>query len=261
MQTILDSLPIYIIYFAITLIILLSFEIGYRLNKNLEKQKNKKTGIGLGEVVGGLIAMLGFLLAFTFSMASTQYEIRKKLVLEEANEIGTAYLRADLIAEPHQTEIKHLLKNYVDTHLKAINNNTLNEEIKKATQIQKQLWNKVVFVTNNSPNANTSFLLIQSINNIIDLQEKRINAALRDRIPISIWGALAAILILTMLSVGIQSGYNKSRKLIMIIPLALAFSAITTLIVDLNRSQEGSITIGQQSMISLQKSIQKDLMH
>lgn len=64
----------------------------------------------MGTIVTGLFGMLAFLLAFTFNMAATQYEKRKLNVVLEANDIGTAYLRADLIDAQYGNEIKHLLR-------------------------------------------------------------------------------------------------------------------------------------------------------
>ena len=101
--------------------------------------------------------------------------------------------------------------------------------------------------------------MIQTNNNIIDLHEKLVTAGLRNRIPISIWITLLAISFMTMITIGIKAGFTKPRGLIAVIPMILAFAALTTLIVDLNRPQKGLFKVGQQSMISVQKNIQNDV--
>jgi hypothetical protein len=64
-----------------------------------------------------MLGLLAFLLAFTFGMAASRFELRRELVLDEANAIGTAYLRAALVPEPHRTEIRTFLRDYVDSRL------------------------------------------------------------------------------------------------------------------------------------------------
>jgi hypothetical protein len=209
-------------------------------------------------MVGGLIGVLGFLLAFTFSIATSQYTQRKQYVLEEANEIGTSYLRADLIDTKNKIEVKKLLREYVDVRLQALSSTDINKELNRSVELHGLMWNEVTEAALVMPNTNTS-LMIQSMNNVIDVHEKRVTAGLRNRIPLSIWITLLAISIMTMATIGIKAGFTKPRGLIAVIPMIMAFAALTTLIADINRPQKGLFRIGQQSMISLQKSMNKDL--
>ena len=105
-----------------------------------------------------------------------------------------------------------------------------------------------------NPSTNTS-LMIQSINDVIDMHEKRVTGALRNRIPVSIWISLFAITALTMVAMGVQIGLTGKRRLVAEIPLVLSFAVLMTLVVDLDRPQSGLITVGQQSMASLQNSM------
>jgi len=73
------------------------YEVGCQLGFHAKTRQDKEAPTSLGPMVGGLLGMLAFVLAFTFSMALTQHDHRKQTVLEEANSIGTAYLRSDLI--------------------------------------------------------------------------------------------------------------------------------------------------------------------
>ncbi len=84
--------------------------------------------------------MLAFVLAFTFSIASHQHDLRKQSVLEEANSIGTAYLRADLLDKQYAIKVKHLLREYVDIRLKAASGSTLDTAMAGSVEIHDHLW-------------------------------------------------------------------------------------------------------------------------
>ena len=202
--------------------------------------------------------MLAFVLAFTFSMASSQHDLRKQNVLEEANAIGTAYLRADLIDKQHGIEVKRLLREYVDVRLKgARSDNDIYSAIAKSVEIHNLLWAQVSAAAVENPGTNSS-LMVQSANDVIDMHEKRVTGALHNRIPVSVWIALLAITALTMVAIGAQVGFTAKRRLVAVIPMILAFAVLVTLVVDLNRPQTGLITVGQQSMVELQSNMSKE---
>jgi hypothetical protein len=208
-------------------------------------------------MVGGLLGMLGFVLAFTFSMASSQHDNRKQNVLNEVNAIGTAYLRADLVDDEYGLEVKRLLRDYVDTRLGATNGSDFDTAVEQSVKIHKLLWSEVSAAALATPDTNSS-LMIQAINTVIDMHEQRITGALRNRIPASVWIALGTITALTMIAMGIQVGLAGKRRLIALIPLSFSFAVLLALVVDLNRPQNGLITISQESMITLQKNMLPD---
>lgn len=249
-----ESLPVGVIYVGFALLMLASYEVGYKLANRSRARQDKDAQSSIGPMVGGLLGMLGFVLAFTFSMAASQHDLRKQNVLQEANTIGTAYLRADLLDRQFGTEVKRLLREYVDIRLNAASGSDLNVVLEKSVDIHGHLWSQVSTAARKSPSTNTS-LAIQSINDVIDMHEKRVTGALRNRIPGSVWIALSAITALTMITMGMQVGFTGERRLIAVITLSLAFAVLVTLVVDLNRPQSGLITVGQQAMVDLQRSM------
>lgn len=253
-----DAIPILTLYIGMSFTLLLSFEIGYQLCK-YTKRNDKEGFTTTGPMVGGLLAMLAFVLAFTFSMAADQHNLRKKHVLEEANIIGTAYLRADLLGDRDTTKIKDLLKEYVDGRVYAIkmrDATIFKMALKRSQEIQDLLWNQVVSAAKREPTL-TIGLLIQSINDIIDSHQNRVTAGFYNRIPSSVWIVLLVISTLTMMTMGAQAKLGNSRSLVAVIPLIMAFSALTTIVLDLDRPQEGLITVGQEAMIDLQESLNR----
>ena len=231
-------------------------EVGYQLGKHAQTRQDKAATSALGPMVGGLLGMLGFALAFIFSMASSHHDLRKQNVLKEANSIGTAYLRADLIDEQYETKVKSMLRNYVDIRLEAVSAEDIAPAIAKSIEIHGLLWEQVSAAALEAPNHNTS-LMIQAANDIIDMHEKRVAGALYSRIPRSVWIALIGITVLTMLAMGAQVGLTGKRRLVAMIPLIMAFAVLATLVIDLNRPQSGLIKVGQQSMIDLQRSMRR----
>lgn len=229
-------------------------ELGYQFGVRAQTRGDKEFNTSLGPMVGGLLGMLAFVLAFTFSMASSQHDLRKKNVLEEANVIGTAYLRADLLEERYKIQVKQLLRDYVAIRLAAADGSDLETALEKSTEIHRLLWATVSSAALDQPDTNTA-LVVQAINDVIDMHETRVTGALRNRVPMSVWVALAAINALAMITLGIQVGHTGNRRLIALVPLTLAFAVLVTLVVDLNRPSTGLIKVGQQSMSDLQSSM------
>ncbi len=247
----LQSLPIAVTYAGVFLLILVACEIGYQFGKRVQTHTVEEVPASLGPMVGGLLGMLAFVLAMTFSIAVSQNDLRKATVLDEANAIGTAYLRADLLDAQYRTEVKRLLREYVDVRLKAVTTGDVQAGIRRSVEIHTLLWGQVSRAALDAPSTNTA-LMVQATNDVIDMHEKRVTAGLRNRIPATIWMTLFAIAVLTMITLGVQTGLARKRALVAVVPLALAFAALIVLVVDLDRPQTGLIKVGQQAMVDLQ---------
>ncbi|MFN2189419.1 MAG: hypothetical protein ACK2T3_11705 [Candidatus Promineifilaceae bacterium] len=112
-----DGFPLWAIFFASVAIILLSIEIGYRLGKRQRGRLVAKEKIQTGPVVAASLGLLAFILAFTFGSVTSRLADRQQLVLDEANVIGTVYLRADLLEPSDRNEIQRILYDYVNLRL------------------------------------------------------------------------------------------------------------------------------------------------
>ena len=252
-----DKVPIIILYFGIVCFIVIFFEIGYQIGKYTRSHYERHADTSPGPMVAAILTMLAFLLAIMFSMTASRFDNRKQLVIEEVNAINTAFTQADLIAQPHSSQIKHLLREYVDVRLQTIKEKNVKAGIERSEVLQEKMWAIATTVSKNDPVLlNTIFL--QSINEVMDVHSKRVNAALRDRIPSSIWITLIVIIALSMITLGSQTGLVKTRRLIQVIPMVFAFSALMTVIVDLDRPSEfGLIRVSQDAMFDLQESMNR----
>src|SRR5207249_424182 len=96
---------------------LLFLEIGRRIGIRRMKEDGGTAGEGVGAVDGAVFALLGLLIAFTFSGASARFDTRRQLIVEETNDIGTAYLRLDLLAADAQAALRESFRRYLDARV------------------------------------------------------------------------------------------------------------------------------------------------
>ncbi|TYT25936.1 hypothetical protein FZO89_06535 [Luteimonas viscosa] len=253
----LEAMPIAGVYVCIVLLILAACETGILFGRHhLRIRQDEGAQTSVGPVVGGLLGMLAFLLAFTFSMASTHHGARKQDVLTEATRIGATHLRADLLGDERGREIKRLLREYVDVRLDAVRpGGDLQAGLERSLQIHAQLWAQASSSARDSPGQGAG-RMVESVIELIAIHERRFADGVRARIPHGIWLGLAAIAALTMGTLGLQVGLTGKRRLVGIVPIALTFALLVTLIVDLNRPQGGLITVDQQPLADLQRRLQ-----
>ena len=109
----LDNVPILVVILLFGVITLAAYEIGYRVGRWWQDRMPGEQEGPTGTLVGALLGLMAFLLAVTMGMASDRFDTRRGLVLEEANAIGKAYLRADYMPEPQTEELRALLREYL----------------------------------------------------------------------------------------------------------------------------------------------------
>ncbi len=236
------------------LTLLLAGELGYRYGLRGRDAISEPAKSQLNSMQGAIIGILALLLGFTFSMAEGRFDNRKQMVIEEANAIGTASLRSQLLQEPQRSKTKSLLLEYIDTRINTveiISKKALIEGMEmQASRLQKELWAEAVEAGERSPNAVTISLYIQSLNEVFDIKEKRA-AALANHVPECILFLLATGSALTTGFVGYGCGIGSNRLLTAKIVLSLLITLVIIVIIDLDRPQRGFITVSQQSMIRL----------
>ena len=251
----LDVIPLWVLFVVVSVIFYLAMEGGYRLGKWRHAHIAEEKETPVGAMVGSILGLLAFMLAFTFGLGATRFEERRHTVLEEANAIGTTYLRSRLLPEPQRTETARLLREYVDVRLQGVKEHMPEEVLTRSTRLQELLWAEAVKVAEKSRDPITG-LFIQSLNETIDVHSKRVLVGMRSRIPLSIWLGLYGLAILGMVSVGYQAGLSATRRSPAMLGLVLGFAIVLLLIADLDRGFEGFLNVSQQPMLDLQKSMQ-----
>src|SRR5215472_6121709 len=248
-----DLLPLWALFIVILVVVLLSVEFGYRLGKYRRSRREQEKEAPLGTMVGATLGLLAFILAFTFGLAAQRFDTRRQVLLDEANAIGTTYLRAGTLPE-RGLEVRDLLRDYVAARLEAFQPGKLAGGIRRSEDIQQKVWTEAETVGNKNPNSIVVGLFVQSLNEMIDLHAKRLQAGLRSRIPGAIWLGLFAIASLSLATMGYHAGLSGTRRSLAIIAVAVTFSVVIELIADLDRPQEGVLRVSQQALLDLQRS-------
>jgi len=249
-----DALPLGVLFISILLVVLLSVEFGYRLGKYRRSRREQEKEAPLGTMVGATLGLLAFILAFTFGLAAARFDARRQVLLDEANAIGTTYLRAGMLPERGE-EVRHLLRDYVAVRLEVVQPGKLAEGIRRSENIQQQVWTEAETVAEKNPNSIIVGLFVQSLNEMIDLHAKRMQAGLRSRIPGAIWLGLFAVAALSLVTMGYHAGLSGTRRSLAILAVAVTFSVVIELIADLDRPQEGILRVSQQALLDVQRSM------
>jgi hypothetical protein len=250
----LDFLPLWALFGLTIALVLLSIEAGFRIGRRRAAIAEPEKESSAGAMANASLALLAFLLAFTFGFAASRLEARRSVLLDEVNAIGTTYLRAGTLPQPERAQARALLREYVDVRLAGARSGEIDEAIRRSAEIQTQLWESAAALAERSPGSIVLGLYLQTLNEMIDVHTKRLTA-LRVRIPAVIWIALYAITVLAMAEIGYHTGLGGRRRPLSTPAFALAFAAVMLLIADLDRPQAGWIRVSQQSMVELRQSM------
>ena len=253
-----EVLPLWVTFIGIVVLVLFSIWLGVYIGK--KRFKTELEG-PIGTAASATLGLLAFILAFTFGLTSSRYDARRQLLLDEITAIETTALRADLIPEPHRSEVRVLLTKYVDGRMALIGNReNIAGRIKEAEEIQRQLWAHAAALADaDLKNADIVSLFVDSVNELINMQTRRITVGTY-HIPWLIWLVLFGVTILSMLEVGYLFGKSEHNNWLFIIALALAFSGVMILIVDLDRAgmrTAASIQVNQQPLIDLHERLSR----
>jgi hypothetical protein len=232
----------------------IAIEVGYRLGERTPGRGSSNI-IALESAVLGLLALM---IGFTFAMALTRFETRRDAILNEANAIGTPALRARLLPEPHRTETLKLLRDYVDIRLditrRLASRSDVFAAIEHSNRLQEALWQQARAIAAKDTSMVPTGLFIQSLNETIDDQAKRI-AVLRNRVPNTVMVALFAVAAIAGAFAGYASGLDERRSRIPVYLIGPLVACVILLIMDLDRPSSGFIDVSHQPMIDTAASI------
>jgi hypothetical protein len=234
---------------------LLVVEGGFTIGQWRRRPEHEAEG-HIGTVLGGLLGLLGLLLAFTFNMAGARYDLRRLMLLEQANAIHTAYLRADLLSEGQRLEARSLLRRYLDDQLEVFPTGNTTEAIRASQPVLTKLWSIAAEAATEKPTVIVG-LFVQSINTLMDAQAKRVTLGWRNPLPPTIFGTLYLVALLALGVMGFEVGYLGKRRQTAAIVLALILAAVVLVIADLDRPFEGLLRTEPQPLLDLRDELMR----
>jgi hypothetical protein len=207
-------------------------------------------------LLGAVLTLLGLIIGFTFSMAVSRYDQRKNLEEEEANAIGTEYVRADLLNDTDSAKVHALLRDYLDHRLRYYNSAHEFERHQisaETSELQDKMWLAVSRpVKSQETSTAISALILSGMNDVLNSQGYT-QAAWWNRIPFAAWLFLIAISVLCNFLIGYRVHGSGSATLLLILPVALAISLF--LIADIDSPRRGVIRVHPQNLESLAQSL------
>lgn len=249
------------VLFAVALFVgmVLLLELGRRLGRHRRGRDEEGARAGLGAVEGAVFGVLGLLIAFTFSGAASRFDARRQLILEEANAIGTAWLRIDLQPPATQPELRDLFRRYMDARLavyeKVPDMVAVREALAKAGTLQGEIWTRAV-AAGGEASTPLSAQLVPALNQMFDIATSR-TAVVHMHPPAIIYVMLGALSLMSALLAGFAMAGGKSRSWIHMLCFALMMGVTVYVILDLEFPRIGFIRVdaADRLLIELRESM------
>jgi hypothetical protein len=237
--------------FIMLVMLMLTLEAGYRIGlKQRKKWLNAETGGGT-VALSSMFALLGLILAFTYASGVSRYEARKLAVVEEANVLETAFLRAGLIADPGGLALKEAIFAYAKTrtlpHGQISDNNERNERLRKTLQAQSELWPTLEKALSQSKPGAIESSMVAAMNAVLDMHTVRL-AAIIDKLPSAVIWMLIFISSTTIAVTGFNAGLSGKISRWRTTALALTIVGVMLIIIDFDRPSDGAIRVNQYSL-------------
>jgi hypothetical protein len=228
---------------------LVCLEIGYRIGRK------EKAYEGTSTVEAAVLGLLGLILAFTFGAVQTRLDTRRELIIKEANAIGTAYLRLDLLPPSEQPGIRDLFRRYLDVRLRfyqmLLDREAAVREFVEFRKLQDEIWDRALVACRREQWTPAAMLVLPAINEMIDVTSAR-RLMLQTHNP----GIVTALLLALAGCGGIVAGYGmsarKSRSLLHIILYAVTVTATVNAVIELDYPRAGLIRLVSADDILMQ---------
>ena len=242
-----------LVFFVTLLAFWLAVNLGYWLGAKLRESEDKARD-DLALMTNASLTLLALMIGFSFSMSLGRYDQRRNFEEEEANAIGTEYLRVDLLPDPDATQIKALLTQYVDQRLlfyETRDERQLDVIAHETARIENTMWPIVRRAASANP-SNPMILVVSGMNDVLNRTGYTL-AAWRYRVPRAAWWTM--ILLSTGCSLLIGFGAKIKRPLLLVFPFLVSLSLL--FIADIDSPRRGLIRVPPVNLISLSQSLRK----
>jgi hypothetical protein len=258
----LDQIPLLLVIVGSILTQMAFIEGGFRYGKRKQSGPVKAQMAQVRAIMGASLGLLAFMLAFSFSIAQQHFEQRSQAYMLEVSAIDSAFRGADLIDNSSRGEAKEVLLNFAKLRLElvqAARAGEIDEAIKMVRESERMhdhLWKIAESSMEGDGGGKDGGIFAQSVLVMINAHDARLQSALFNRISPVIWLTLFLMSLLSMVVMGYQAGLTGTRSTLATWTLAITFSAVMTLIIDLDRPNMTLFSLNQELMVELENRMQ-----
>jgi hypothetical protein len=247
--------PIWVTALLIVVILIAAMGVGYEVGK---RRRHASTTCDATEgsdvALASVLALLGLMLAFTYSFTLSRHDARRQAIIDEANAIGTAFLRADLAPEPHRSELRKILRDYAQTRTvttdEAATMDGLRRAIERTLQAQSLIWPTTKRMVKAQVAGPIEATIVQSINEVLDMHSQRL-AAIFDRLPAVVFALMVFIAAIALFLTGFHAGRQGSLSRWRLALLGVVLAAVITVITDFDRPAAGLVRVSHRPIVDL----------
>jgi len=247
----LDRTPLFAVYGAFFVILLVGVEVGYRGFHWIGPTEGPRIK-GQEFLLSAVLGLLALLVGFTFSMSLSRYDERRALVVQEANAIGRSWLTAQLLDEPYRGELSGLLKQYADVRL--VWSEGSNVSLGPTHALQQRIWATVQQLPHSGTMPEIVQEVLDPLGQAFEVQATR-TAVRAGHIPTEVLASLVAYSAVSMVMLGYILALNGHRQAVATGLLMLLLTLAFALIVELDTPRTGSILVSQQPLADLKASL------
>jgi hypothetical protein len=235
-------------------------DVGFRIGMRGAKRSPELEHEGVGEIETAILGLLGLLLGFSFSGAISLLDEHRLQTVQEANAIGTAYLRVDVLPASDQPEMRRLFREYLDTRLRfydSLSNRELSQQAAtQVTELQHEIWTRAASASRDDPSQNVGRLLLPALNEMIDITTTRM-IWLHTRLPRLIMILLSCTALLSGLFAGYSMSKRQTRSWLHMVLYAAVVAGTVYTVLDLESPRSGLIRLdaADQALKQLRNSI------
>jgi hypothetical protein len=241
--------------------VLAFLEAGRRIGRRRIAAEGAQAGAGFGSVEGAIFGLMGLIIAFTFSGAAARFDDRRHLVTQEANAIGTAWLRIDLVPAEAQVKLRDLFRRYLDSRLATYRDvehlELVMAEFARSATLQQHIWTAAVAACRDPGAApGAPMLLLPALNDMIDITTTRLMAT-RMHPPGIIFAMLIVLTLAGSLLAGDAMAAHPKWSWMHALALATVISATVYIIIDIEYPRLGFIRVDatDEVLVDLRKSM------
>ena len=235
-------------------------EVGFWAGRRQAHKPGVDVREGIAAIEAAVFALLGLLLGFSFAGGMSRLDVRRELIVQEANAIGTAYLRLELLTPDQQQEMHQIFREYVDARLRFYEKLPVESEavveLARGTQLQQQIWSHAIVDARSDSTQNVARLLLPAVNEMIDVTTAR-SVALRTHLPALILWLLVVIALLSGMLAGYAMGTRQHRSTMHMLLYAAVVALTVYAVLDLDSPRSGFVrlTAADQALGELRQSM------